>query len=230
MTKMTCHSERSEESYVRGVNTMYKMSSVTTGPVATNCYTIINEDTNEAILIDASGDERRLLRSVNEAGVKVVALLLTYAHFDHMDATEKIRKAFPEIKVYIGENDKPLLENPSLNLSMGFMGDPISISPDETLKDGQEIELIGIKIKCIEVPGHTVGGMCYYMPELSSVFDGDTLFHGSIGRSDFPTGDGNALIENIKNKLFTLPEETRVFPGHDSETTIGWEKTNNMFF
>ena len=230
MTKMTCHSERSEESYVRGVNTMYKMSSVTTGPVATNCYTIINEDTNEAILIDASGDERRLLRSVNEAGAKVVALLLTHAHFDHMDATEKIRKAFPEIKVYIGENDKPLLENPSLNLSMGFMGDPISISPDETLKDGEEIELIGIKIKCIEVPGHTVGGMCYYMPELSSVFDGDTLFHGSIGRSDFPTGDGNALIENIKNKLFTLPEETRVFPGHDSETTIGWEKANNMFF
>ena len=67
------------------------------------------------------------------------------------------------------------------------------------------------------------------MPELSSVFDRNTLFHGSIGRSDFPTGDGNALIENIKNKLFTLPEETRVFPGHDSETTIGWEKANNMF-
>ena len=92
------------------------------------------------------------------------------------------------------------------------------------------INLIGIRIECIEVPGHTKGGMCYYMPELSALFDGDTLFHGSVGRSDFPTGDSQLLLDSIRGKLFTLPDETKVFPGHDSETTIGWEKENNMFF
>lgn len=209
---------------------MYKMSSVTTGPVATNCYTIINEDTNEAILIDASGSVARLLSAVKEAGATPKALLLTHAHFDHMDAVDKIREEYPEIEVIIGANDAPLLENPSLNLSYSFMGDPVTTKADRTVSDGEEIELIGIRIKCIEVPGHTIGGICYFMPELTSLFDGDTLFHGSIGRSDFPTGDGDALIENIATKLFILPDDTRVFPGHDSETTIGWEKANNYYF
>ncbi|MCR5225976.1 MAG: MBL fold metallo-hydrolase [Eubacterium sp.] len=209
---------------------MYKMSSVTIGPVATNCYTIINEESKEAILIDVSGNPERLLAAVKEAGAKPVALLLTHAHFDHMDATDAVRAKYPDIEVIIGENDAPLLENPSLNLSYGFMGEPVSVKADRTVYDGEELELIGIRIKCIEVPGHTIGGMCYYMPDLTSLFDGDTLFHGSIGRSDFPTGDGDALIENIATKLFVLPSDTRVFPGHDSETTIGWEKSNNPYF
>lgn len=209
---------------------MYKMSSVTIGPVATNCYTIINEESKEAILIDVSGNPERLLAAVKEAGAKPVALLLTHAHFDHMDATDAVRAQYPDIEVIIGENDAPLLENPSLNLSYGFMGEPVSVKADRTVSDGDELELIGIQIKCIEVPGHTIGGMCYYMPDLTSLFDGDTLFHGSIGRSDFPTGDGDALIESIATKLFVLPSDTRVFPGHDSETTIGWEKSNNPYF
>ncbi len=209
---------------------MYKMSSVTIGPVATNCYTIINEESKEAILIDVSGNAERLLAAVKEAGAKPVALLLTHAHFDHMDATDAIRAQYPDIEVIIGENDAPLLENPSLNLSYGFMGEPVTVKADRTVSDGDELELIGIRIKCIEVPGHTIGGMCYYMPDLTALFDGDTLFHGSIGRSDFPTGDGDALIESIATKLFVLPSDTRVFPGHDSETTIGWEKSNNPYF
>lgn len=209
---------------------MYKMECVTTGAIATNCYTIINEDTNEAILIDATGDVDSLLRAVRKTDAKLVAILLTHAHFDHVDAVEEVRKVYPDITVYIGEKDKPLLENTALNLSVPFMGVPASAKADETVTDGQELELIGIKIKCLEVPGHTIGGICYYMPELSSVFDGDTLFHGSVGRSDFPTGDADALIQGIKEKLLTLPDETRVFPGHDSESTIGWEKKNNMFF
>lgn len=209
---------------------MYKMSSVTTGMVATNCFSIINEETKEAIMIDASGNPKYLLEDINMADAKPIAILITHAHFDHMDAVKMIKSEYPDVKVYIGENDEKLLGDPTLNLSMSFMGDPVSLTADETLSDGEEIELIGIKIKCIEVPGHTIGGMCYYMPDLSCVFDGDTLFHGSIGRSDFPTGDADTLIRSIREKLFTLPEETKVFPGHDSETTIGWEKENNMFF
>ena len=209
---------------------MYKMSSVTTGLVATNCYTIINEDTNEAIMIDASGSPKYLLEEIRAKDAKPVAILLTHAHFDHVDAVKMVKSEYPDIEVFIGKNDERLLADPTLNLSMSFMGDPVSVTADRTVIDGQEIELIGIKIKCIEVPGHTIGGMCYYMPELESLFDGDTLFHGSIGRSDFPTGDGEALVTNIREKLFPLPDETKVYPGHDSETTIGWEKKNNMFF
>lgn len=209
---------------------MLKMSAVTTGLVATNCYTIINEETNEAIMIDASGDPKHLLEEIRANESNPVAILLTHAHFDHVDAVKMIKSEYPGIEVIIGVNDEKLLADPTLNLSMSFMGEPVSASADRTVSDGEVIELIGIKITCIEVPGHTIGGMCYYMPELGCIFDGDTLFHGSIGRSDFPTGDGEALVTNIREKLFTLPEETKVFPGHDSETTIGWEKANNMFF
>ena len=209
---------------------MYKMSSVTTGLVATNCFTIINEDTKEAIMIDASGNPKHLLEDIVIAEAKPVAILLTHAHFDHIDAVDMIRSEFPDIEVIIGKNDEELMGNPNLNLSMAFMGDPVSVKADRTVNDGEVINLIGIRIECIEVPGHTKGGMCYYMPELSALFDGDTLFHGSVGRSDFPTGDSQLLLDSIRGKLFTLPDETKVFPGHDSETTIGWEKENNMFF
>ena len=208
---------------------MYKMSSVTTGLVATNCFSIINEETNEAIMIDASGNPVYLLQDIRDAGATPVALLLTHAHFDHVDAVEMIRSEYPDIEVIIGKNDEELLSNPNLNLSMAFMGDPVSVRADKTVNDGEVIEFIGIRIECIEVPGHTKGGMCYYMPELKAVFDGDTLFCGSVGRSDFPTGDADTLIRSIKEKLMVLPEDTKVFPGHDMETTIGAEKETNMF-
>lgn len=209
---------------------MYKMTCRTLGPVATNCYTIINEDTNEAILVDATGRTDSLLAAINDAGAKLVAVLLTHAHFDHIDAVEKVRELFPDVQVYIGINDERLLGNPNLNLSLGFMGESVSVRADKTVSDGEEIELIGLKIRCIEVPGHTIGGMCYYIESLGTLFDGDTLFHSSIGRSDFPTGNGEDLIKNIKEKLLVLPEETQVFPGHDSETTIGREKMSNYYF
>lgn len=209
---------------------MYKMSCVTLGPVATNCYTIINEETNEAILIDASGSATALLRAVQEADAKVVAVLLTHGHFDHIDGVKGIKEAFPDAVVYIGENDKKLAEDAGLNLSWSFTGVPMTVKADKTVADGEKIEIMGILIECLEVPGHTVGGMCYYMPQFDSVFDGDTLFAGSVGRSDFPTGDADALIEGIKEKLFTLPDETRVYPGHNYETTIAQEKKTNYYF
>ena len=209
---------------------MYKMSCSTLGAIGTNCYTIINEATNEAILIDATGTAEGVLRTVKKAGAIPVALLLTHAHFDHMDAAEKVKEEYPDMKIYIGVKDAPLLGDPSLNLSYSFMGIPVTMKATDTVSDGEELQLIGINIRCLEVPGHTIGGMCYYMPELKALFDGDTLFHGSVGRSDFPTGDAEVLLKGIEDKLLTLPEETSVFPGHDSETTIGWEKRNNLYF
>ena len=133
------------------------------------------------------------------------------------------------MKVYIGEKDEVLLADPGLNLSFDFIGRPFSTKADVFLQDGEELELIGLHIKCLEVSGHTKGGICYYIESLNAVFDGDTLFHGSIGRSDFPTGDPAALVNGIKEKLFSLPDETVVLPGHDSTTTIGKEKKYNLY-
>ena len=120
---------------------MYKMSSVTTGLVATNCYTIINEETNEAIMIDASGSPKYLLEEIRAKEAKPVAILLTHAHFDHVDAVKMVKSEYPDIEVFIGKNDERLLADPTLNLSLSFVGDPVSVTADRTVIDGQEIEL-----------------------------------------------------------------------------------------
>ncbi|MCR5103628.1 MAG: MBL fold metallo-hydrolase [Eubacterium sp.] len=209
---------------------MYKITYSSLGVIGTNCYTLINDSTGEAILVDATGDLDSLLQGITEINADLKAVLLTHAHFDHIDAVDGVKKKFPKADVYIGENDEKLLGNPNLNLAMSFMGKNLVVKADKTVRDGEEIELIGLNIKCIEVPGHTIGGMCYYIPDLKSLFDGDTLFRGSVGRSDFPTGNGEDLINNIREKLLTLPEDTNVFPGHDSPTTIGREKEHNYYF
>ena len=209
----------------------YKVFGMTLGPIATNCYCLENEDTGEALMVDATGNIDKLLDKLVADETKPVALLLTHGHFDHIDAVDKVRSRYPDIKVYIGENDEALLSNPMNNLSLSFMGSGVSVKADEMVSDGEIISIIGLDIKCIEVPGHTIGGICYYIehPEFRILFDGDTLFNGSIGRSDFPTGDPEALVTNIREKLLTLPEDTVVFPGHDSQTTIGREKKSNPF-
>ena len=116
--------------------------------------------------------------------------------------------------------------DPAVNLSTMF-GDPMTIHADEVLKDGEELDMLGTKIKCILTPGHTAGGMCFYIEELKSVIAGDTLFCESVGRTDFPTGSGATLARSIREKLYVLPDDTKVFPGHMDTTTIGWEKKNN---
>lgn len=209
---------------------MYKITYSSLGVIGTNCYTLINDSTGEAILVDATGDLDSLLQGITEINADLKAVLLTHAHFDHIDAVDGVKKKFPKAEVYIGENDEKLLGDPNLNLAMSFMGKNLVVKADKTVRDGEKIELIGLNIKCIEVPGHTIGGMCYYIPDLKSLFDGDTLFRGSVGRSDFPTGNGEDLINNIREKLLTLPEDTNVFPGHDSPTTIGREKEHNYYF
>ena len=127
----------------------------------------------------------------------------------------------------IGKNDEDILATPAANLSMMFSGNPVALKADETVNDNDVVEILGTKVKCIEVPGHTKGGMCFYFEENKMLFAGDTLFAGSIGRSDFPTGDGEALVRNIKEKLLVLPEDTVVYPGHNNRTTIGREKVDN---
>lgn len=199
------------------------------GTFATNCYTVVNADTREAIIIDPADRGDYLINMYKTQNYKPVAVLLTHGHLDHIGALKEIREAYPSIKVYAGMDEKQVLESTKLNLSEAF-GDPFTEEADIYVKDNEMIELIGKDIKCLAVPGHTVGGMCYYIEEDAILFSGDTLFCGSVGRSDFPTGDPDALISNIEKKLFTLPEEVEVYPGHDAKTTIKREKMSNPFF
>jgi glyoxylase-like metal-dependent hydrolase (beta-lactamase superfamily II) len=199
------------------------------GNLGTNCYTVVNTETRDAVIVDPAANAAFLLKMIQNQNYKVKAILLTHAHFDHVGAVNELKKALPEITVYIGEHDKELLGNCAANLSAMF-SEPMFVEADKTVADGEVLPLLNTEIKCIEVPGHTQGGMCYYLAENKMLFDGDTLFCGSVGRSDFPTGDGPLLLQSIQEKLFTLPEDVVVYPGHDAKTTIGREKKGNMFF
>ena len=132
------------------------------------------------------------------------------------------------VKIYAGEAEKKFLLDTKSNLSKD-MGRPVTVTADVYLKDGEELDLDGIRIKVLATPGHTAGGVSYYFPEGGFLICGDTLFQESVGRTDFPTGSMSTLVRSVKEKLFTLPEETVVYPGHGDSTTIGHEKKYNPF-
>lgn len=199
------------------------------GPVATNCYIVGNTDTREAVIIDPADEAGRIIDLLTKENFKPVAILLTHGHFDHISGLPGLKKEYPDVKVYIGKDDKDVISNPILNVSAMF-GTSVSMEAEEFVQENDVLDMLGTSIKCIHVPGHTKGGMCYYFEEEKIVFSGDTLFEYSIGRSDFPTGDGRALIDNIKIKLFTLPEDVIVYSGHGDRTTIGREKRENPYF
>ena len=132
------------------------------------------------------------------------------------------------MKIYAGEAEKDFLRDTKSNLSKD-MGRPVTVTADVYLKDGEELDLDGIRIKVLATPGHTAGGVSYYFPEGGFLICGDTLFQDSVGRTDFPTGSMSTLVRSVKEKLFTLPEETIVYPGHGDSTIIGHEKKYNPF-
>lgn len=199
------------------------------GVCATNCYAVVNTDTREAIIIDPADRPQFLIDLYKNQNMKPVAVFLTHGHFDHIAALSGLRNEYPDIKVYAGVEEEDVLKRPELNLS-GMFGTVLTEEADSYVADGDTLELIGTKVKCIHVPGHTKGGTCYYFEDEKLLFSGDTLFCSSVGRSDFPTGDGHLLLEGIEKKLFTLPEDVNVYPGHESRTTIKREKDNNPFF
>ena len=198
-------------------------------PVAAeNCYIAINEDTNESIIIDPGSAFERIKSAVESTGTKPVAILLTHGHFDHAGEAASTAKEYG-IKVYTHEATAEELKNPSINLSGDMFGDSKSYSADVFLKDDEEIDLAGLHVKCLFTPGHTPGGCCFYFPNEDIVFTGDTLFSGSVGRTDFPGGSMSQLVGSVKSKLMTLSDDTICYPGHNEPTTIGTERIYNPF-
>lgn len=204
-----------------------KVEQLLLGQVATNCYLAMNEDTKEIIIVDPADCAERIVQKVQSMGGKPVTVLLTHGHFDHIGAAENLREKYG-IQIYATEQEASILTSPQLNLSQMF-GYPFTVNADVLVKDGQLLNLAGFEITVFHTPGHTQGGACYYLKEEKVLFSGDTLFQESVGRSDFPTGSMATLVRSIKDKLLVLPEETRVLPGHNYESTIGHEKRYNPF-
>lgn len=199
-----------------------KIRSVLVSECYTNCYLCMNTETKEGFIVDPGDDELKISANVSHIEMKPVAILLTHGHFDHIGAVEKLKKRY-DIPVYASEVEDRLLLDNRANLSSMF-GEPTMICADKFLRDGENVNIAGFDIKFILTPGHTPGSGCYYIADENVLFSGDTLFHASRGRTDFPGGSEAAIINSIKEKLLKLPGDTDVYPGHMDTTKIDNEK------
>ena len=205
--------------------------------MAQNAYIVNLEGSSECIVIDPGMSGAKLVSTLQDQKLKPVAFLCTHGHFDHIGGLIYLRKAFPDVPTYIGAKDADKFENPRGNLSANF-GLEISFPPAEkTLNDGDILTLAGLEIEVRETPGHSAGHVIFILRDVSNadvvktiVFSGDLLFAESIGRSDFYDGNSDELINSIKTKILTLPDDTDVYPGHMEKTTVGHERVYNPYF
>ena len=188
-----------------------------------NCY-LVYDDNKKGFLIDPGFDTFKILKRIEELGVSADYILLTHCHYDHIYSVNELRG---HRKVVCGAKCSENLKNTAVNLTKSI-GEPFIVeTPEVIVSDGEVIQIGDIKIKCIATPGHTDGGFCYLAD--GCLFAGDTLFKRNVGRWDLPGGDENALKDSIKNKLFTLADDTKVFCGHGADTEIGYEKKFNFY-
>jgi glyoxylase-like metal-dependent hydrolase (beta-lactamase superfamily II) len=197
------------------------------GPFATNAYVL--ENGSDCVVIDCPYEPDALLEYLHSRKLVPSQLILTHAHCDHIGGLTAFRKAFPACRVLIHAAEAEFLSRPELNLS-AFFGQPLSLpAADGLLQGGGSIALAGAEWTILHTPGHSPGSISLYAPSLGIAIVGDTLFAGSIGRTDFPNSDFDTLAASIRSELYTLPEVTRIFPGHGPESSVGKEKRSNSF-
>ena len=203
------------------------LKRIMVGRIQTNCYLAGDSDTNECIVIDPGDEAEKIAACAESQGRKITAIILTHGHFDHIGAVSYL-KSKCAAKVYACLKEKDLLKEPELNLSVNI-NRRMSEAADVYVSEGDIIKEAGIELKVIETPGHTIGGVCYYCENDKVLFSGDTLFEMSVGRTDFPTSSSADLVKSVREKLFKLPDDVLVYPGHGGATDIGFEKINNMY-
>lgn len=205
-----------------------KVEKFATGILGTNTYLVINEETKQAVVVDPAALPKRLKEYIAENELKMEAVLLTHAHFDHIMGVHLFEEEYGVSDIYVHENDAPMMEDPSLNLSNVYTRG-YTYSKYTCIRDKQILKHAGYEFQVIHTPGHTSGGVSYYVAEGNVLFSGDTLFQMSVGRTDFETSSMSDMIHSIKEKLFALPDDTYVCPGHMGETKIGYEKKHNPY-
>ena len=205
-----------------------RITNLPSGALQANTYLAVDEKTNEGFIVDPGGYNKVLTKEVRDNDVKIKYIILTHGHSDHICGVNEHKAEFPDAKIVAYKDEEAMLENPNLNQSPGF-GVPYSTKADILVSDGDELKVGDVTLKFIHTPGHTEGGMCIYVKEAKALFSGDTLFRQSIGRTDFPGGSYKGIMDSIRKKLFLLPDDTNVFPGHMGTTSIGFEKENNPF-
>jgi glyoxylase-like metal-dependent hydrolase (beta-lactamase superfamily II) len=207
-----------------------KIDRLILGDFQTNCYVVRTEESaRECLVIDTGLESRDMVAFLAQHDLTPKAVILTHGHVDHIAGLTALRSKFPGLRVYIHKLDGPMLTDSQANLSEMTMQPFETVPADVLLEDGVTVEEAGIVLKVLHTPGHTPGGICLYAETEAVVFAGDTLFADGVGRTDFPGGDWNRLLDSIRTKLFILPERTVVCPGHGMRTTIGREKASNPF-
>lgn len=205
-----------------------KLECLTVGPFQENCYLFWDEKAGTGIIIDPGDEADRIIQTVEEIGFKPTAILLTHGHCDHIGALEAVKKRW-HLPVYIGRGEESYLSDSNLNGS-AFFDAPIKVSiPDFLVEDEKLYSYDSIDLRVLCTPGHTLAGVCYLDEREGILFCGDTLFQGSIGRTDLPGGSFDKLIESIQKKILTLPDDIVCLPGHGPATTVGAERTGNPF-
>ena len=207
-----------------------EIHTIETMPFAENTYLVRLPGAVTGVVIDPGLEPDRILDEIRLQRMEIVAILNTHGHGDHIGGNAALKEAFPDAPLIIGVGDAPLLVDSQANLS-GPFGMPIQSPPaDRLVRHGDVITLANLQFEVREIPGHSPGHVVYlYRSDPIIVFGGDVLFRGGIGRYDFPNSDGAALFSGIRQQLFTLPDDTIVYPGHGPPTEIGYEKRTNPF-
>jgi glyoxylase-like metal-dependent hydrolase (beta-lactamase superfamily II) len=204
---------------------------VVSAPFMENTYVVRPEGSRSCVLVDPGFGPHDLIRELERLELVPALILLTHGHVDHIAGNVGLRKKWPELPIVIGVNDAPMLTDATLNLS-GLGGLPVvSPSADRLVKEGETVTAVGLDFHVLDIPGHSPGHVVYILKDESPtvVLAGDVLFQGSIGRTDFPGGNALQLISGIRAKLFPLPDDTVVYPGHGDPTTVGEERRTNPF-
>jgi hydroxyacylglutathione hydrolase len=204
------------------------LQTLQVGPLSVNCYIVGDEHTRQVMVIDPGGDVHDIVKALAQARARVVAIVLTHAHFDHVLGVAGLKQE-TGAPLMVGEEEAPILTTAKGQAAFFGLAIPAPPAPDQLLKDGDEIHAGDLQLRVLTTPGHTPGGICLSGQKDKILFTGDTLMRGGVGRTDFPGGSMEALMQSIRTKLMALPLETIVYPGHGMVTTIGEEKMLNPF-
>lgn len=200
-----------------------KIDTFIVGPIETNCYIVHDEDSKKGIIIDAGEEPDRILKFLKDKNIDVQFIVSTHGHFDHVNGVPKLKSAL-NIPFLIHEDDAHLLSAHASDIMRSLGYDTVSVEVDRLLKDSDEIKFGNLSFKVLHTPGHTQGCICLYFDNEKTLFSGDTLFKGDVGRTDLPGSSTASIIKSLMTKIFPLDPSTMVYPGHGEKTKVGDEK------